>query len=179
MAEFSGKIVSAFYANEEYDMIKIRWDDNGTLNVYHIPVDENNTDYQELVEEGWDSERLIEETAEELRGQSNAFNARVNDVAQELAKEMLGLDKLQAQKIELERKIIDLDKDEKEKAAKTLQTEIYSYVMNNNEDKDELFKCKLWALETPEISKASKEIKTSIRKATKVLDILNIIDGLK
>ena len=185
MAEFSGKIVSAFYANEEYDMVKIRWDDNGILNVYHVPVDENNADYKALLKEGWDAERLVDETAEELKGQSNAFNSRVHAVATDLAREMLGLEALQQEKIALltevenrQKDILDLDKDQKQ-MQKSLQGEMYSYVMKNNEDKDELFKCKLWALELDEVSNASKETKTAIRKATRILDILNMIDGLK
>lgn len=98
MAEFSGKIVSAFYANEAHDLVKIRWDDNGTLNVYHLPVDENNADFQALQEEGWNAEKLLDEMAEELRGQSQAFNTIIQEQAKALAKEMLGMNVLEKEK---------------------------------------------------------------------------------
>lgn len=184
MAEFSGKIVSAFYANEAHDIIKVRWDDNGTLNVYHVPVDENNADFQALVKEGWNAEKLLDEMAEELRGQSQAFNTRINAVAKELAREMVGLQVLQDQKEELEKQVSDkettllsLDKQVKIKKNE-VDTGFFQILWDDNDSKEELFKCKLWALELEEVKGADKSIKSSIRKSTRITQVLGIVDGL-
>lgn len=191
MAEFSGKIVSAFYANEAHDLVKIRWDDNGTLNVYHLPVDENNADFQALQEEGWNAEKLLDEMAEELRGQSQAFNTIIQEQAKALAKEMLGMNVLEKEKKRLEEEraqldskvnekeqvLIGLDKEVKVKT-NVVDTAFFQSLWEINENKEELFKFKLWALELEAVKNAGKDIKTSIRKATRISQGLAIVDAL-
>lgn len=191
MAEFSGKIVSAFYANEAHDLVKIRWDDNGTLNVYHLPVDENNADFQALQEEGWNAEKLLDEMAEELRGQSQAFNTIIQEQAKALAKEMLGMNVLEKEKKRLEEEktqldskvnekeqvLIGLDKEVKVKT-NAVDTAFFQSLWEINENKEELFKFKLWALELEAVKNAGKDIKTSIRKATRISQGLAIVDAL-
>lgn len=191
MAEFSGKIVSAFYANEAHDLVKIRWDDNGTLNVYHLPVDVNNADFQALQEEGWNAEKLLDEMAEELRGQSQAFNTIIQEQAKALAKEMLGMNVLEKEKKRLEEEraqldskvnekeqvLIGLDKEVKVKT-NAVDTAFFQSLWEINENKEELFKFKLWALELEAVKNAGKDIKTSIRKATRISQGLAIVDAL-
>lgn len=191
MAEFSGKIVSAFYANEEHDMVKIRWDDNGTLNVYHVPVDENNADYKSLLKEGWDPERLVDETVEEKRAQSAAFNIEVNAAARQIAQEMLGMKvleeerdrlvkekgKLDNQVGEKEQILIGLDKEVKVKTNQ-VDNAYFEHFWEINENKEELFKFKLWALELETVKKADKSIKSAIRKATRISQGMAILDDL-
>lgn len=191
MAEFSGKIVSAFYANEEHDMVKIRWDDNGTLNVYHVPVDENNADYKSLLKEGWDPERLVDETVEEKRAQSAAFNIEVNAAARQIAQEMLGMKvleeerdrlvkekgKLDNQVGEKEKILIGLDKEVKVKTNQ-VDNAYFEHFWEINENKEELFKFKLWALELETVKKADKSIKSAIRKATRISQGMAILDDL-
>lgn len=191
MAEFSGKIVSAFYANEAHDLVKIRWDDNGTLNVYHLPVDENNADFQALQEEGWNAEKLLDEMAEELRGQSQAFNTIIQEQAKALAKEMLGMNVLEKEKKRLEEEraqldskvnekeqvLIGLDKEVKVKT-NAVDTAFFQSLWEINENKEELFKFKLWALELEAVKNAGKDIKSSIRKATRISQGLAIVDAL-
>ena len=191
MAEFSGKIISAFYANEAHDMIKVRWDDNGTLNVYHLPVDENNADFQALKEEGWDAEKLLNEMAEELRGQSQAFNTVIQEQAKALAKEMLGMNVLEEEKKRLEEEkaqldskvsekeqvLIGLDKEVKVKT-NAVDTAFFQSLWEINENKEELFKFKLWALELDAVKNADKSVKSSIRKANRISQGMAILDDL-
>jgi len=191
MAEFSGKIVSAFYANEAHDIIKVRWDDNGTLNVYHVPVDENNSDFKALVKEGWDAEKLLEEMAEELRGQSQAFNSVIQEQAKALAKEMLGMNVLEEEKKRLEEEksqldskvnekeqiLIGLDKEVKVKT-NAVDTAFFQSLWEINENKEELFKFKLWALELEAVKNADKSIKSAIRKANRISQGMAILDDL-
>ena len=191
MAEFSGKIVSAFYANEAHDIIKVRWDDNGTLNVYHLPVDKKNQDFQDLLAEGWDAEKLLNEMAEELRGQSQAFNTVIQEQAKALAKEMLGMNVLEEEKKRLEEEktqldskvnekeqiLIGLDKEVKVKT-NAVDTAFFQSLWEINENKEELFKFKLWALELDVVKNADKAVKSSIRKANRISQGMAILDDL-
>jgi small-conductance mechanosensitive channel len=191
MAEFSGKIVSAFYANEAHDVVKVRWDDNGTLNVYHVLVDENNADFKALEAEGWNAEKLLDEMAEELRGQSQAFNSVIQEQAKALAKEMLGMNVLEEEKKRLEEEktqldskvnekeqiLIGLDKEVKVKT-NAVDTAFFQSLWEINENKEELFKFKLWALELDAVKNADKSVKSAIRKANRISQGMAILDDL-
>lgn len=165
MAQFTGKLISAQYVDTEYSIIKAVWDDEGTNNVYHLEVNPDHPDYQDLLAEGWDHERIANETAEIKRAQSNAFNTQVNIVAQELAKKMLAekdLNFYKTSKIE----------------AKAANSELYDLLLEQNENKDDLFKCKLWALETDAVKNSDKQIKSNIRKAKRITTVIGIYDSL-
>lgn len=187
MAEFSGKIVSAYYADQDHSVIKVLYEENDLLTPWHLPVDESNPEYQELLAEGWDEERLLDETAERLKAESRAFNIEVNNAA----RAMLGLKELQDERDRLmeekqkaqtkveeqEQILIGLDKEVKVKTNQ-IDNQFFEMVWQANENKEELFKFKLWALELDFVQNADKEIKSNIRRCTSLIDGLNIIHGL-
>lgn len=191
MAEFSGRIISAEYMNTDYSLIKVRYNDNGKNAIYHLEVDPNNADFQALEADGWDAEKIIDATAESKRVQSNAWNLEVNAAATRIAKEMLGLKALQDEKDRLtsevtgqkktladrETILLGLDKAVKVKS-NAVDNVMYDFIFEKNEDKEELFKFKLWALEQDCVKSAGKEVKSSIRKAKRITSAINIVDGL-
>ena len=191
MAEFSGRIISAEYMNTDYSLIKVRYNDNGINAIYHLEVDPNNADFQALEADGWDAEKIIDATAESKRVQSNAWNLEVNAAATRIAKEMLGLKALQDEKDRLtsevtgqkktladrETILLGLDKAVKVKS-NAVDNVMYDFIFEKNEDKEELFKFKLWALEQDCVKSADKEVKSSIRKAKRITSAINIVDGL-
>lgn len=187
MAEFSGKIVSAYYGDVDHTVIKIRYEKDDTLHVWNAPVDEDNEDYQALLAEGWDEERLLDETAEFKRAESQAYNMQINAAA----REMLGLKELQDERNRLaaekeklgnevntkEEVLIGLDKEVKVKTNQ-VDNAYFEYFWEINENKEELFKFKLWALELDFVQSADKEIKKNIRRCTSLIDGLNIVNDL-
>ena len=191
MAEFSGRIISAEYMNTDYSLIKVRYNDDGINAIYHLEVDPNNADFQALEADGWDAEKIIDATAESKRVQSNAWNLEVNAAATRIAKEMLGLKALQDEKDRLtsevtgqkktladrETILLGLDKAVKVKS-NAVDNVMYDFIFEKNEDKEELFKFKLWALEQDCVKSADKEVKSSIRKAKRITSAINIVDGL-
>jgi hypothetical protein len=184
MAEFSGRVVSAQFIDAEYTIIKVLYDDNGMLNVYNLDVNPDHPDYQDLLAEGWDQEKIIEETAEAKRAQAAAFNIEVQSAAKILAQEMVGMQVIQEEKAKLlgeveksKKELLDLDQTAKIRS-KTVNSELYEYIFAENFNKEELFKAKLWALELEVVKSADKDIKSSIRKATRITQVLGIIDNL-
>ena len=185
MAEFSGRVVNAQYMNAEYSIIKVSYEgDDGQLYVYHLDVDAGHQDYKDLLAEGWDVEKLVDATAESKRTQAAAWNSEVNAAAQVLAREMLGMNVIQQEKERLlaevenkEKQLIDLDKNVKV-ASKTVDNDLYDYIIDNNIDKEQLFKVKLWALELDVVKDSAKDIKSSIRKALRITQIVGIVDSL-
>ena len=191
MAEFSGKIISAEYMNAEYSLIKVRYNDDGKNAIYHLEVNPNNVDFQALEAEGWDAEKIIDATAESKRSQSSVYNTQINAAAQLIAKEMLGLKALQDEKDRLtsevtgqkktlanrETILLGLDKAVKVKS-NAVDNVMYDFIFEKNEDKEELFKFKLWALEQDCVKSAGKEVKSSIRKAKRITSAISIVDGL-
>ena len=198
MAEFSGKIISAEYMNAEYSLIKVRYNDDGKNVIYHLEVDPNNADFQALEADGWNAEKIIDATAESKRVQSNAWNLEVNAAAQVIVDEIIGAKNIEDAKQKLlaenerlqgsvaglqgsinekEEHLLNLDKDVKIKT-NSVNHVIYDFIFEKNEDKEELFKFKLWALEQDCVKSAGKEVKSSIRKAKRITTSISIVDGL-
>lgn len=165
MAEFSGKIVDAFYTNEEYSMVKVVYEGpNETLVPFYIEVDEDNINWQEFLAEGWDEARLLESTTEFKRAQAAAFNIEVNNAAQAIAKEMF-------EEVTGNKTLV--------KATENVMVdEVLKSIFESNEDKDTLFKIKLWALEQDFAKGISKTEKSKIRKAKRASQLFGIIDEL-
>ena len=184
MAEFSGKIVSVQYIDNEYSIIKVVYDNEGVLNVYNLDVNPEHPDYQDLIAEGWTQEKILDETSEIKRAQAAAFNVEVQTAARVLAHEMVGMSIIKEEKEKLldevestKKQLLDLDKTAKIRS-KTVDGELYDYLMNENDNKEELFKSKLWALELDIVKDSNKEVKSSIRKANRITQVLGIVDTL-
>lgn len=185
MAIFSGKIITAHYINPEYSVVELTYTgDDGNVYAHALSVDSQNPEWQALLEDGWDQERLIEGTAEYKRQSAADFNNQVNNAARELAKEMLGMRVLQEEKDRLalevdkkEKTLIGLDKEVKVKSNQ-IDSVYFDRLFEINENKEELFKFKLWALELDVVKTADKEVKSSIRKATRISQGIAIIDSL-
>lgn len=159
MAIFSDKIVDVVYANPEYTLIKIRYEDpEGNLCPHVIDVDPNHPDFQALEAEGWDVERITEATVEFKKAQSAAWNIEVTAAAQKLAEELLP----------------DITKEEVEVTG----PKSYDIIVSDGEDKDKLFEFKLWALETDIMKQATKEQKSDLRKARSILHGFSVMNGV-
>ena len=157
--DFSGKIINATYADEAHSIIKVRYEDNGQINIWNVTNDPNLEDYKELMSEGWDPARILDETIELKKAESKAFNILVNESARELLKGMKKETKNQ-------------------EAVDTLNDSHFDFIVNTT-DKDVLFKFKIWALETEDMKAASKEHKSRIRKAKTMLEAFSILNEVK
>jgi len=200
MAYFSGKINTAYYMSEDYSVIEIVYtDEDQDMKLKHImQVDPEAQEYKDLVAEGYDELKLIEETAKYKREHAKVFGSLVNAQAQALAEEMLGMKHMMDQKAQLEKDNAELNKT-KEKTERTLLIKektllsldqdvktktnkvdhaLYDYIRDNNQNKEELFKFKLWALEQDVVKAADKKVKSTIRKATRITEAMAIIDTL-
>ena len=195
MAEFSGKVVTAEFIDVDYTLIKVLYDNEGKLEVFNLSVDPDHQDYKDLIAEGWDTDRIIEDTAESKRMQAAAYNSEINRAARSLAEEMIGMKELQEQKSTLK---FEVDKakstiDKAKMTAKQLEEyneqaaragkKIYSIsgfdgLLENNSDKDSLFKAKLWALELDIVKEQDKEFKSKVRKAKRTTQLFGLLDSI-
>lgn len=163
MAEFSGKVVSATFVDPEYSIIKVRYEDNdGNLTVYNLAANPDSQDYKDLLAEGWDTEKIIEETAEEKRAQSAAFNREINYAARLLIEEKFGY-----------------TEDESEETSEVNQKFSWDHFFDTmNFNKDEIFKFKIWAFESKKMEGASAEVKRDLRKAATLLEAIKIYEAI-
>jgi hypothetical protein len=175
MAEFSGKILSAVFVSEEHNLIKIRYEDGDVVSIFNVGVDETNQDYKDLLDEGWDLQRITDETVEAKKAESHAFNLMVNQAAQQILEETRATRK---QEIEAQfqgeiNKNEDLIRHFKEK------TEDYFTHIAEDTDKDTLFRFKLWALETKDLKESSKELKSKMRKAKTMIEGFAVLHEIR
>jgi hypothetical protein len=183
MAEFSGKIVSAEFIDAEYTLIKVRYEENGVLNVYQLFANPDHPDYQALLKEGWDTDKIIAETVASKRAQQAAWNTEVNAAAKALVDQLLAkksdtqseFDVLSLAKVSN----LNAEEYEKRKEADLQGQDIYNFIMDKNSDKDELFKFKMWALDLDFVKSKDKETKSALRKVQSILDGLSMLNNLK
>jgi len=191
MAEFSGAVDAAYYMDENYSLIEVVYTNPNNEKVNYMVEVGDNADYNALVSEGWDTEKLVETTSEFKRESAREFGELVNAQAQALAEEMLGMRFLMERKEILEKQTAELDQQTQEKENQLLSLDqdvkvktnkvdhaVYDFIRDNNESKEELFKFKLWALEQDVVKKSDKSIKSSIRKSTRITSAMAIYNDL-
>jgi hypothetical protein len=183
MALFSGKIIEAHYIDTEYSIVEVLYTgDDGNLYSHALRVDPHNQEWLDLLAEGWNLDKLADGTAEYKRASSASFNSSVNSLAKELVKELLTkesetLSKLEEKALNKLNRLNELEY-ESRKSEIASTTDAYEHILSKNEDKDELFKFKLWALEQEIVKNADKDVKSSIRKVTKITEGFSILNNL-
>ena len=61
MAIFSGKIIEAYFANSENDAVEVIYEEGKRAINHYLPVDYNNPDFKDLVEE-YSTDKIAEAT---------------------------------------------------------------------------------------------------------------------
>lgn len=183
MAIFSGKILTAHYIDPEYSIVELTYTgEDGGVYAHALRVDPNNPEWQALLEDGWDQDKLAEGTAEYKRQSSFDFNTQVNSAAKDMVKEMLAqeterLSKLEEKALHKLNRLNNLEYNAR-KVVDLADQNIYEHIISHNEDKDELFKFKLWALELEAVKNSDKEIKSKIRKVAKITEGIVLIHNI-
>ena len=184
MSHFANMVEDAYYEDATYSTVNIVYKDHDKVTRSHsVPADMENADFAFLVnEEGYNENLLIKRTEVYKKSMSRNVNSLINHAAQELADEMVE-EKLRVKIDELNDRLIAVGNDnlaaklkkdkaeslliEAENAARiAIDTKTFSSIAESNEDKDEIFKFKLWAMERDEIKSCTNEEKKSIRKET-------------
>lgn len=199
MAIFSGKIETAYYINpEQTDIEIVFWEDGQKFN-HIIESDPTHPDYIAMEAEGYDLDTLIDRTAEYKRAHNAIFNQLVNERAKIIAEEMIGttvlkneynktLEQLENAKTDIVKSEANIAKNEERldkigsaefDAVQRSKNTIFQFIWDADDNKDELFKFKLWALELDFVKSANKSVKSSLRKAKTIVDGLVILKSIK
>jgi len=155
-AIFSNSIISAYYFDEDYATIEVLYEINDEIHNYIVEVNPDNIDYQALLAEGWDTDKLAKSTEQYKREQSLEFNTAIQTSVDAI----------------LEQSKMSIDPAE---GARDISSDIFNIILEKNADKDMLFKFKLWALELDNIKASNKTIKNEIRKSNSILEGMFII----
>ena len=180
-------------------------DNNLVIIEYNIEPKEGDADWEVIKAIGWDHSKLFDSTAEYKRQQSGMFNTLVNQQARKIAEEMVGTNEIQDQynklSSQLEKatgklesankeveqatgKILSANKEVEEvqgkqfTAVERAKNGIFQFIWDNKDNKDELFKFKLWALELEETKSADKKTKSALRKAKSIIEGYSILTNI-
>lgn len=172
MAIFDGLVSRAYYINEKFDTIRVEYDDGGeALRGYVLPVDENNSDYQDLLKQGWDKEKLAEDTAEVRRSSSRQFAEIVNAQVAIQVEEVLKKYNIH----NYQKYLLKESGDDTEFVSHADHTRIWDTLLSINENKEDLFAFKMWALDSELTKKATVDQKKALRRASTVLEGLSVL----
>lgn len=182
-------IVTAHYCDEAYENIEVLYNIDEETHVYVLQADPNDNDYKALVKAGWDTEEIAAGTERYKREQSQDFNLMIQGQVEHLLEEakaelkqqllqiesdiMIGQKHVQKNKLE----IIE-GKQNLKGIALSVDSLLFDTLLDNNEDKDNLFKFKLWALELEFVKSGTKANKSRVRKAKSVFEGMGIINEL-
>lgn len=168
MAIFSGKIDTAYYFNSELSTIAVEWvNSKGERRQYIVPSDPNNSDFQALVEEGWDKQKLALSTAEYRRAQHGRFARLVNEHVKEEVEDIV-----KKYNIENYQKLY---KSGNEMIQAADHTKIWETLEDINENKEDLFTFKMWALDSKWAEKATPDQKKALRRSQTILEGLSVL----
>ena len=153
-AIFSNSIISAYYFDEDYATIEVLYEINDEIHNYIVEVNPDNIDYQALLAEGWDTDKLAKSTEQYKREQSLEFNTAIQTSVDTI----------------LEQSKMSIDPAE---GSRDISSDIFDMILQDN--KDMLFKFKLWALELDNIKTSPKSVKTKIRKCKSIIEGMTVI----
>ena len=153
-AIFSNSIISAYYFDEDYATIEVLYEINDEIHNYIVEVNPDNIDYQALLAEGWDTDKLAKSTEQYKREQSLEFNTAIQTSVDAI----------------LEQSKMSIDPAE---GSRDISNDIFDMILQDN--KDMLFKFKLWALELDNIKTSTKSVKTKIRKCKSIIEGITVI----
>ena len=165
-------VVSAKFDNPEQTMIAVMLadpDKEGEAFEYNIDaLDHEHEDYKALVFDcGWDLERIQKETLAINQANYALFRQAMYNEFQ---------DELTRLKRRHQSELANAVKFNKVAESADSFTNIVEYVLLNNSDEDLLFKMKLYVLE--KYSTISKSKKTSIRKASTLVELISLLGEL-
>ena len=154
MAHFSGKIINAYYTNSEHNTVCVMWSDGELAREHYVVVDENDTQFQELLEE-WSYDSLDQATQQFNDNVSQEFKDAFERYA--IRNNLYGYS---------EDGSVPRPQDDDEVLRGDLETLILNFDEENTEQKEQLFKLKLQLFEVDVVKSSKKRTaKTDLRKA--------------
>jgi len=172
-------IVTAHYCDEEYSNVEVLYNVGEETHVYVLPADPEDYDYKALVKCGWDTAEIASGTERYKREQSQDFNAMIQDQVDYLLEESKA--ELKQQLLQIESDIM-IGQNKVKTAARDYELDItsvlYDQLLDQKNNKDNLFKFKLWALELEFVKSSTKADKSRLRKATSVFEGMGIVHEL-
>lgn len=172
MAIFNGKVKKAYYINGDFDTIRVEWDDGGeALRGYILPADPSHPDYQDLVNQGWDKQKLADHTADVRRSSSRQFAEIVNSEVAFQVEEVLKKYNIH----NYQKYLLKESGDDTEVVSHADHTRIWDTLLSINENKEDLFAFKMWALDSELTKKATVDQKKALRRASTVLEGLSVL----
>jgi hypothetical protein len=176
--------ISARYEDSSYSTVLVEWKgQDGKIRIHSIPADPSNTDYQDLVASGYTEEILVRTTEAYKRQASRDINVLIQKAAQELADKTIEI-KLKEKVDELNKRLQaagarELEAETKSaEIQKSLDTGVWEMISKSDDNKDELFKFKLWALEQEAVKNASSDAKKELRKQESLFKAISCYTSL-
>jgi len=159
-APFVGKIQSCRFVDEANKTIEVCYGTPEEQHSYYVAVDSEDKAFQAILDEGWDLEKISEDTVRFNRDHSRAWNdvisAYINQGRADLKKEYEGL---------LKKKL-----DEDEETRPIEKNALMRTILERNEDEEQLFKLKLAIFDMDEMKKIKdRSGKLKVRKAKSIM----------
>lgn len=155
MAIFSGKIIEAYYSNQEKTTLEVIYKNGEKAYSHYLKVDPNHPDFQDLIKE-YSLEKILKRTTERLNNYRKQIKDTLTDAQKSISEDV-------------------------NKAVENNSKEFYSFLLNYDESKsthtEKLYTLKLNAFELEKVKNSKDEDKkTSLRTARTSLEVFKILE---
>ena len=164
-------VVTAHFKNKDYTVVEVLYKkpDNDKIYTGFFDITEQPNLLKKLNQIGFDEEKLVDNTIENRRAQSRAYNQNI----EKKAREMMNFPYLQSKIKDLENNIVTKMQD-LEVVKKTKEEEFWQEIYDQNKDPNKLFTLKLWVLSQSEFI-TDKSVKTKIRKSKSIFEVFSLL----
>ena len=170
MTIFSDRIETAYFINGRFDTIRVEYtDDEGNRRGHILPNNDSDPDFQALKAEGWDIKKIHDGTAEIRRQDAVQFNAIVNDEVNARVDEIMRRYNISNYKQ------YSKDAEGWDAGEHTDHSKMWDHLSEINENKDDVFAFKMWALDSEWAKKATRDQKKALRRAQSILEGLSVL----
>lgn len=170
-AIFAGRIQTAYFINGQFDTIRVEWIDDENNRRGHIcPNSDADPDFQALKAEGWDIQKIHDGTAEIRRSDAVQFNAVVNDEVNQRVDEIM-----RRYNISNYKQYYSENNEWTDGEVVTDHTRIWDNLATINDNKDDVFAFKMWALDSEWAKNATQDQKKALRRSQTILEGLSVL----
>ena len=177
MAVFSNEVIEARFINEGNTTIEVLYNIGKEIHSYVLEHDEDSEDFKDLVKDGWNIEKILNDTAEYKKNSEVVINNLIDYRISQGNKKIQANHKNELSKLGIKNKE-DLDRMELEYANEygKFLSKFHTEVLNNNSNGDVLFKFKLTLFEMNVVKKGDRKFQKRLRVAKSIIECYAILN---
>jgi len=176
MIIFENEVIEARFTDEGYTIVEVLYSEGDKIRSFSFEYNDNSSHRKALEAEGWDRDKLIEDTAKYKKDSSSQLMQIVEGEVQHRVESIL--EKLQGEYVardNFREEILNREMGKLKKEQALAPERFLKETLDMNNDVDSLFKLKLAIFTLDNVKDANNDIKKRLRKSKSVFECFAIL----